>query len=80
MSPLERRFCALSWEILEHRCRYYVLASPTLDDPAYDALEDEYEALAALLGVRAYASDMVGFDRTRPSCLLVLAKLTGLGV
>ena len=77
MTMLEALFARMSWALLEHRCRYYVLAEPTVDDHEYDRLEREYEALAARLGREPYASNMVGFDLKRPSCWRVYLKLTG---
>jgi NAD-dependent DNA ligase len=74
---LEQLFAQKSWEILEHRCRYYVFNAPTIDDVAYDALEQEYNALADRLGRARYASEMVGFDLQRPSCWSVYVKLKG---
>lgn len=77
MTLLEGLFARLSWDLLEHRCRYYVLAEPTVDDHTYDRLEREYQALAARLGREPSASNMVGFDLKRPSCWRVYMKLTG---
>jgi len=45
------RFIKLGWELLEHKCRYYVLSRPTIQDYDYDMLEKEYDALADELGL-----------------------------
>lgn len=74
MSKLER-FNKLSWEILEHKCRYYIMDSPTIEDYEYDLIEKEYDALADELGLPKSASDMVGFKEDRPSCQRVMTKL-----
>lgn len=69
------RFVKLGWEILEHKCRYYILDEPVIRDYDYDMLEKEYESLALELGLEPSATNMVGFDDTRPSCQRVLNKL-----
>lgn len=74
MTKLER-FHKLSWEILEHKCRYYILDHPKIEDYAYDMLEKEYDALADELGLPKSASDMVGFKTDRPSCQRVMEKI-----
>lgn len=73
----EERFTELGWLLLEHKCRYYVTIRDIIPDAEYDKLEDEYKALAQKLGRTSTACDMVGFDLSRPSCKLVLHKLTG---
>ncbi len=73
----EERFNELGWLLLEHKCRYYVTIQDVIPDAAYDRLEDEYKALAQKLGRYPTASEMVGFDLNRPSCRLVLHRLTG---
>ena len=73
----DERFIELGWLLLEHKCRYYVTIRDIIPDAEYDKLEDEYKALAKKLGRASTACDMVGFDLSRPSCMLVLHKLTG---
>lgn len=82
MSKDEKRFCQLAWQILEHKCRYYVLVKEDLvfekdviPDAEYDALEDEYRQLAVKTGRPTTAADMVGFDLDRGSCRLVYSHL-----
>lgn len=77
MDPQDKkqRFIQLSWEILEHKCRYYIMDSPIVQDYEYDAIEKEYEALAKELGLEPTASNMVGFNPDRPSCQSVMRKL-----
>lgn len=70
-----QRFIKLSWEILEHKCRYYIMDKPIIQDYEYDAIEKEYDALAKELGAEPTASDMVGFNLDRPSCQSVMRKL-----
>lgn len=70
-----QRYVLLGWQILEHKCRYYVFHSPIITDYEYDMLEREYDGLAAELGLPASASDMVDFDVKRPACHRVLEKL-----
>lgn len=72
-----KRFQELGWQVLEHKCRYYVFMRPIISDFEYDMIEKEYDALAKELGVPPTASDMVDFDDSRPSCRLVLDKLRG---
>lgn len=71
----KQRFINLSWEILEHKCRYYIMDSPIVQDYEYDAIEKEYDSLAKELGLEPTASDMVGFNPDRPSCQSVMRKL-----
>jgi len=75
-SPDLKRFIELSWQILEHKYRYYILIKPIIGDYQYDMLEKEYEALADKLGLPKSASDMVDFDMNRPSCQSVAKKLS----
>lgn len=65
------RYVQLSWELLEHKFRYYVLDNPEIQDFEYDMLEKEYDSLAEELGLPKSASDMVGFNEDRWSCRLV---------
>lgn len=60
-----------SWRILDAKYAYYVLDNPIMVDADYDAMVLEYEDWCYLLGVKPTASEMVGFDKTRPSCQLV---------
>ena len=77
MIDKRKRFVQLSWEILEHKCRYYRgVGGKPIADAEYDALEDEYRKLAEELGEKPSAWEMVGFNIDRPSCRLVMAKLT----
>ncbi len=69
------RFIKLGWEILEHKCKYYILNKPTVTDYEYDIIEKEYDALADKLGLDKSASDMVDFDTKRPACQSVMRKL-----
>ncbi|MFN3477779.1 MAG: peptide chain release factor 1, partial [bacterium] len=39
----KQRFIQLSWLILEHKYRYYILDKPIIQDYDYDKLEKEYE-------------------------------------
>lgn len=71
----KQRFIKLGWELLEHKCRYYVMNKPTISDYNYDMIEKEYDALAAELGEEPTASDMVDFDTNRMACRLVMDKL-----
>ena len=76
----EKLFVKLSWEILEHKFRYYEGAKHGLTpiaDEAYDKIESNYKKLASALKINPTASDMVGFDINKPSCKLVMKKLTG---
>jgi len=73
-----KRFIELSWELLEHKFRYYCGAEHNLvpiSDTLYDELEEEYKELAKELGKITSATDMVGFDETIGSCKLVKSKL-----
>lgn len=71
----KQRFAELSWKILEHKYRYYILNSPVIQDFEYDMIEKEYEALAMKLKLEPSASNMVDFDTKRPSCMQVMRKL-----
>jgi len=83
------RFTQLSWGIIEYKMFYYyshevdsswhkVLHVP---DWKYDAFEDEYVELCKTLGkentvVHKVGNGMMEVDFTRPSCKLVLSKLS----
>jgi len=74
------RFFKLGWEILGHKFLYYEGAKHKLNnkvvaDEKYDAIEDEYKTLAQELDLPTTASDMVGFDSSRPSCKMVMQHL-----
>jgi NAD-dependent DNA ligase len=75
----ETLFARLSWEILEHKFRYYCGAKysiePTVIDEVYDKIEDKYRKLAKLLGHKTTATDMVGFDYNKPSCRAVMSHI-----
>lgn len=72
---MKQRYVELGWKILEAKYRYYVLDKPRLQDFEYDMMEKEYDKLADELGLPKSASDMIGFDETRPSCIEVIAKI-----
>lgn len=69
------RHTELSWKLLEHKYRYYILNSSTIDDYSYDLLEKEYDSLCIQLNIPQTVSDMVGFESSRHSCQLVMEKL-----
>ena len=71
----KERFIQLSWELLEHKCFYYMLNAPVVSDYEYDKLEKEYDALATELNLPNSVADMVDFDTSRHSCRLVMEKL-----
>jgi NAD-dependent DNA ligase len=71
---MRKKLIRLSWEILEHRYRYYILGESIISDFQYDQLEIEYKNLCEKLEVPAYACDMIGYDLTRPSAQLVAAR------
>ncbi len=74
-TPEEQRHIELSWQLLEHKCLYYMTGSTKIDDYSYDLLEKEYRQLCSDLWLEDSISDMVGFDWKRPSCKLVMEKL-----
>jgi hypothetical protein len=72
---------ALAWKILEYKCIYYHFngAHPdAIPDYDYDILEKRYDKLCADNGIDPTASDMIDFDSERPSCQLVICKLSGI--
>lgn len=71
-------FRQLSWKILECKYLYYISAN-SVEDEVYDYIEDIYKKLAKELNENTTASDMVGFDVNRPSCMMVKSKITTLG-
>ena len=74
----KERQIELSWQILEHKWRYYEgvkLGVVPIADEEYDKLESEYKNLCEKLWVTPTASDMVGFDYSRPSCKLVVERM-----
>lgn len=69
------RFIELGWELLEHKCRYYIKCDPIIEDHIYDKMEKEYETLAKELNEPPSVTDMVDFNTARPACKLVMKKL-----
>ena len=71
-------FVSLSWKILEAKYIYYVLNGShkqSLPDANYDIMAKRYDELAEGLQKEPTATNMVGFDETRPSCRLAMEKL-----
>lgn len=73
----------LSWIILELKFAYYhpaklhsSWADLVVPDSVYDAIEDQYKKLCSVHGATPTASDMVGFDFRRPSCVMVAGRLS----
>lgn len=79
MNDATKEMIKLSWQILEHKCRYYrqELNLTTIPDEEYDKIEDRYRILCEELKISPTACDMVDFDMSRPSCNLVYKKLKG---
>jgi hypothetical protein len=80
-------FVKLGWWLLEQKAIYYLGfgdgdVHPSwamhygVEDAEYDKKERRYEALAFRLGLDPTVSNMVGFDKKRPCCQLVLSKLS----
>lgn len=78
------KFAVISWQLLEYKLAYYHphlihddwKKEVMVEDSVYDKLEDEYKQMCKDLNVEPTASAMVGFDFTRPSCKLVVFKLS----
>lgn len=70
-------YVKLGWDIIKYKYYYYELAKPLIEDYDYDMIERRYCELADKLGLPKSASEMVGFDRERPSCQLVMSKCGG---
>ena len=71
-----KRLISLSWELLEHKCKYYKnVGGDPVEDQYYDNLEEEYKYLCSELKIDPNVTNMVGFDMNRPSCKLVFNKL-----
>lgn len=75
----EQRHVQLSWQLLEYKCYYYLMATSKIDDYAYDMLEQEYDGLCLELNLPNSVGDMVDFDTNRPACKLVMLKLGAIG-
>jgi hypothetical protein len=72
----KQRFVNLGWFILQSKYCYYLHPNyKHLNDTEYDQIEDEYRQLAITLGLVPTATNMVGFDLNRPSCILVKERL-----
>jgi hypothetical protein len=84
VDPKKNQLIELCWKILEYKAVYYYphkihktwKKRLTIPDEKYDILENQYRALCQEFDVEPTAADMVGFDQKRPSCKLVLAKLS----
>lgn len=75
-----KRYIKLGWDIMYHKCLYYELTDKMFEplrikDRVFDMMCNEYEKLAKKLKREASATDMVGFDMSRPSSRLVLGKV-----
>lgn len=68
-----KRFIGLAWWLLEAKYIYYCTPKGVKcpSDGEYDKYEAEYKELAKTLNLEPTASDMVGFDESKPSCRLV---------
>lgn len=75
---MKQKFINLSWQMLEHKYRYYVQNKPVLSDFEFDALEARYRDLAEKLQLPPTASDMVDFDWSRPACQRAAFKVHAL--
>lgn len=86
-NPMMKEFIKLGWWLLEQKAIYYLGSGgedihPSwvkhygVDDAEYDKKERRYEALAFRLELDPTVSSMVGFDKKRPCCQLVLSKLS----
>lgn len=78
----EERFIQLGYRLLESKFTYYHPALVHKDwkhlsitDAEYDALENEYKALAEELGKNAYTCNLVDFPDT-PSARMVAIRLS----
>lgn len=74
MNSSHERIVELSWKILEAKYWYYYRDAGKISDYEYDLMEKEYEKLCHDLGIEPSASNMVGFDESRPSCMHVMLK------
>lgn len=74
---MDKVFKNLGWLLLEHKFRYYILQKPIISDYEFDKIETSYRSLAKKLGLPPTASDMVGFDMTRPSAQRAAMKVLG---
>ncbi len=55
-SEAQIKFNVLTFELLQHKYRYYILSMHTLSDAEYDQLENKWEAFGRTLGY-----DMVNY-------------------
>lgn len=73
-----------SWKIIEYKLMYYRPdlvhdswhKDLTISDSDYDKIEEEYIKMCRELKLTPTVTEMVGIDLTRPSCKLVLSKLS----
>lgn len=82
-----KEFSKLSWTLLEHRVRYYLMDAPIIDDLEFDAFDRRYlQACKELKQPNTLSSQsldgvsgagMVGVDITRPCVQSVIYKLRG---
>ena len=83
-SKMETERNELSWWLIEQKFLYYCSgdAHPSWEkfyaatDAEYDEKEQRYRDLCDMLGTGPYTYEMVGFDKSRPSCQLVMKKLS----
>jgi NAD-dependent DNA ligase len=71
----KKEFIKLSWELLEHRVRYYYYDASIIDDYQYDMLEKKYIKACKQLKQPNTIGEMVGVDLEKPSIQSVITKL-----
>lgn len=88
LTKKEKRFVKLSWELIEHKMRYYYFDYSIISDVEYDKLEQEYLQLCLDLkqpntvvhkiypGFEAVeGTGMMEIDMSRPSVMFVWNKI-----
>lgn len=71
-----KEFTRLSWELLEHRVRYYYFDAPVIGDSEYDKLERAY--IYGCNSLKQPDTRSVGINLELPSVKLVVEKLNAL--
>lgn len=87
---MNKEFAKLSWELLEHKVRYYYYDAPIITDDEYDLLEIKYLNLCKEFdqentlvhkqypGLTVNGQGMMEIDIDRPSVQAAIYKLRGI--
>lgn len=77
MIGLNKMFNKLSWILIEHKIRYYLLNKPSIGDAQYDELEAVFFKLAKRLKKESSVTLKPGIDVDNWAVKAAYSKITG---